>query len=110
MCNSIGIMNRGKLVTAGRIEDILQQIAGGKRIHINISSDMEPAVRMLKEQAKVTVESVRENELIITHGGTEEEVCDLIGRMIQNQVLLTGFYREEGNLESLFMQLTGGGQ
>ena len=108
MCNSIGIMNHGQLVTAGRIEDILQQIAGGTRIHIHIISEMEPAVRMLKEQAEVTVESVRENELIITHRGTEEEICALIGRLISNQVILTGFHREEGNLESLFMQLTGG--
>lgn len=109
MCSSIGIMNRGQLVTAGRIEDIMQQISGGRRIHIHIASEMEPAVRMLKEQAGVTVESVRENEMIITHGGTEEEICALIGRMIQNQVILTGFHREEGSLESLFMKLTGGG-
>lgn len=109
MCISIGIMNRGQLVTAGRIEDIMGQILGGKRIHIHIASQVEPAVRMLKEQADVKVESVRENELIITHSGTEEEICALIGRMIQNQVVLTGFHREEGSLESLFMQLTGGG-
>ena len=108
MCNSIGIMNRGQLVTAGRIEDIMQQIAGGTRIHINIVSELEPAVRILKEQAGVKVESVRENELIITHSGTEQEICALIGQLIQNQVILTGFHREEGNLESLFMQLTGG--
>lgn len=108
MCNSIGIMNRGKLVTAGRIEDIMQQLAGGTRIHIHIVSDMETAVRIVKEQAGVTVESVRENEMIITHGGTDEEICNLIGQMIHNGVTLTGFHREEGNLESLFMQLTGG--
>ena len=110
MCNSIGIMNHGQLIRAGRIEDIMQQISGGSRIHIHIVSDMEPAVRILKEQARVTVESVRENELIITHGGTEEEICNLIGYLIQNHVILTDFHREEGNLESLFMQLTGGAQ
>jgi ABC-2 type transport system ATP-binding protein len=108
MCNSIGIMNRGHLVAAGRIEDIMRQLSGGKRIHIQIASEMEPAVRMMKEQAGVSVESVRENELIISCGGTDEEICALIGRLIQNQVILTGFHREEGSLESLFMQLTGG--
>ncbi len=108
MCSSIGIMNRGKLVTAGRIEDIMQQLSGGTRIHIHIASEMETAVRVMKEQDRVTVESVRENELIISYGGTDEEICGLIGRLIQNQVILTGFHREEGSLESLFMQLTGG--
>ncbi len=110
MCTSIGIMNRGQLVTAGRIEDIMQQLSGGKRIHVQVISDMEAAVRFLKEQANVRVESVRENEIIISGGGTDEEVSALIGRLIQNEVVLTGFYKEEGNLESLFMQLTGGGE
>ncbi|MBO4981399.1 MAG: ABC transporter ATP-binding protein [Lachnospiraceae bacterium] len=109
MCTSIGIMNRGRLVAAGRIEDIMRQISGGRRIHIRIASEVEPALRMLKEQTDVTVESVREKELIITHRGTEEEVCALIGHIIHNQVILTDFYREAGSLESLFMQLTGGG-
>lgn len=108
MCNSIGIMNRGQLVIAGRIEDIMHRISGGNRIHIRIASYVEPALRMLKEQAGVTVESVRENEIIITHGGSDEQICALIGWMIQNQIIITGFYREEGSLESLFMQLTGG--
>ncbi len=109
MCNSIGIMNRGQLILAGRIEDILHQISGGKRIHIQIASGRESAVRILKEQAGVRIESVRENEIIILYDGADEKISALIGLMIQNQVVLTGFYREEGSLESLFMQLTGGG-
>lgn len=109
MCNSIGIMNRGQLITAGRIEDIMKQIADGKRIIIQVAEGMEIAVRLMQEYAGVRVESVRENELIISYGGTDEQVCALIGNLIQHKVLLTGFSREEGNLESLFMQLTGGG-
>lgn len=110
MCTSIGIMNGGQLITAGRIEDIMQQLSGGNRIHIRVASAMETAVRILKEQAGTVVESVRENEIIITNRGTEEQISSLIGTLIQNQVVLTGFYREEGSLESLFMQLTGGAE
>lgn len=109
MCNSIGIMNRGQLITAGRIEDIMQQISGGKRMHIQIASGMETAVRILQEQVGIRIESVRENEIIMLFGGADEQISALIGHMIQNQVVLTGFYREEGSLESLFMQVTGGG-
>lgn len=109
MCTSIGIMNRGQLIMAGRIEDIMQQVSGGRRLHIQIASGMDTAVRLLMEQAGVVVESVRENEMIISNNGTDEQTSALIGQLIQNQVVLTGFYREEGSLESLFMQLTGGG-
>lgn len=109
MCNSIGIMNRGQLITAGRIEDIMQQVSGGKRVHVRFASGRENAIRILKEQVGVQIESVRENEVIIIFSGADEEISALIGLMIQNQVVLTGFYKEEGSLESLFMQLTGGG-
>ncbi len=110
MCSSIGIMNHGQLVTAGRIEDILHQIGGGNRIIISVAQNMETAVRIVKEQVNARIQSVRENELIITHNGSEEEVCRLIGELIHNQVILTGFRKEEGNLESLFLQLTGNGR
>lgn len=103
MCTSIGIMNHGQLITAGRIEEIMYQLSGGKRIHIQISSEMETAVRILKEHAGVVLESVMENEVIITNSGTDEEISALIGALLQNKVILTGFYKEEGNLESLFM-------
>ena len=109
MCNSIGIMNQGQLITAGKIEDIMQQIPDGKRVHIKIASGRENAVTILKEQVGVRIESVREDEIIILFDGTDEAISALIGLMIQNQVVLAGFYREEGSLESLFMQLTGGG-
>lgn len=108
MCTSIGIMSQGQLITAGRIEDIMRQAAGGKRIHIQTASGIETAVRLLQEQVGVIVESVRENEIIISNNNTDEQISALIGLLIQNQVVLTGFYREEGNLEALFMQLTGG--
>ena len=108
MCTSIGIMNHGQLITSGRIEEIMAQLSGGNRIHIQIASGMETAVRILQEHAGIVLESVRENEVIVTNSSTDEEISALIGALIQNEVILTGFYREEGNLESLFMQLTGG--
>ena len=92
MCTSIGIMNHGQLITAGRIEEIMYQLSGGKRIHIQISSEMETAVRILKEHAGVVLESVMENEVIITNSGTDEEISALIGALLQNKVILTGFF------------------
>ncbi len=108
MCSSIGIMNKGKLVASGKIDEIMHRLSGGKNIHIRVEDNMETAVRVLKETAGVVVDSVRENEVLISYSGTDEEMCALIARLIENKVLLTGFHKEEGNLESLFMQLTGG--
>ena len=108
MCNSIGIMNKGHLITAGRIEDVMQHMGGGQKLHIRVISEMEPAVRLVQEQAGVKLESVRENELILSYPGTEQQIGTFLQMLMQRGVVVTDFYREAGTLESLFMQLTGG--
>lgn len=108
MCNSIGIMNKGKLVTAGKIEDVMEQVFGSNRLVISVSSDMEFAERLVKEQAGIRVESVGEKEIRLVHSLSEEEIAQLIARMIGAGVTVTGFHKQEGNLETLFMELTGG--
>ncbi len=110
MCNSIGIMNSGKLVAAGRIEDVMEQVFGSNRLVIHIEEGMETAVRIAKEQAGVRVESVGEMELALSHDMTKQQIAKMIGAMIACDVLVTGFNKQEGNLETLFMQVTGGGK
>ncbi len=108
MCNSIGIMNYGNLVAAGRIEDVMGHVFGANRLVISVSSGMEIAVRFLKEQANMRVESVGEKEIELSHNSSEEEIARLIARLIDSGIVVTGFHRKEENLETLFMQLTGG--
>lgn len=110
MCNSIGIMNRGKLVAAGRIEDVMEKVFGSNRLVISVSSEMEAAERLVKEQAGVRVESVGEKEIRLVHSLSEAEIAQMIARMIGAGVVVTGFHKQEGNLETLFMELTGGGK
>lgn len=110
MCNSIGIMNRGNLVAAGRIEDVMESVFGSNRLVITVADQMEQAVRMVKEQAGMKVESVGEKEIRVSHTLSEEKIAKLIACMINEGVIVTGFHRQEGNLETLFMELTGGAQ
>ena len=63
---------------------------------------------LLKEQAGIKVESVGEKEITISHTLSEEEMAKLISHMIDTGSIVTGFHKKEGNLETLFMQLTGG--
>ena len=97
MCNSIGIMNRGHLVIAGKIDDVMSQVFGKNQIIITIEGDMEPAVRMLKEHVNVKVESVGEKEIRIFHSLTQMEIAQLIAELIGRGILVTGFHTREGN-------------
>ncbi|MBR5421768.1 MAG: ATP-binding cassette domain-containing protein [Lachnospiraceae bacterium] len=108
MCSSIGIMNRGRLVTAGTMEDILGMGRNEHHLIIGIRGDMEKAVNHLKEMPDVNIVSIRENEVVVNCDGRDEEINRVVGQLMAQGVLVSGFRREESNLEALFIQLTTG--
>lgn len=107
MCNSIGIMDHGNLVTAGRIEDIMEGVFGSNQMVITLDEGRDVAVRIANEHAKVKVDSVGEHEIRLSHTMSRQEIAKLVGTMIENDVVVTGFHKQEENLETLFMRVTG---
>lgn len=107
MCNSIGIMDHGNLVAAGRIEDVMESVFGSNQLIITLDEGHETAVRIAKEHVGVRVDSVGEHEIKLSHTMSKQEIAKMIGRMIENDVVVTGFHKQEGDLETLFMRVTG---
>ena len=107
MCNSIGIMNQGRIVAAGTIDMILGRGNENARIIIDIKGDTTPAAVKAQEFPMTTLESVRENQIIVSCGGSDEDMNRFIATLMASGVVITGFRKEENNLETLFMQLTG---
>ncbi len=106
MCNSIGIMDHGTLVASGRIEDVMDSVFGNDQLIITLEEGRDTAVRIANEHAGVKVASVGEQELKLTHSLTKQEIAGMIGEMIAAGVLVTGFHKQEGSLETLFMRVT----
>ena len=74
--------------------------------NIALITDQAPVKEGLKGTDGLTFDY--KDEAAAKKAMKEEEIAQLIAQMIQNGIIVTGFYKEEGNLESLFMQLTGG--
>ena len=53
LCDSIGIIERGKLVTSGRLDKIRAQVEGARRLNIRILSDLDAAQAVLRAQPGV---------------------------------------------------------
>lgn len=106
MCNSIGIMDHGHLVAAGRIEDVMDDVFGSNQLVVTFDEGRERAVRIANEYAGVKVTSVGEKEMKLSHSMTKQEIAKMIANMIEHEVVVTGFHRQEGNLETLFMRVT----
>lgn len=116
MCTSIGIMEHGHLVTSGKVEDIIDASKGKQPIHMRViyadreegQSGNERLNHLLKEHPFVEKVSFTEDEILIGFMGDEYEAARLLKYLLEHQVLVSQFYREKEDLESLFLEITGG--
>lgn len=107
LCTDIGIVDQGQLVMEGKIEDVLDQVNASNPIIISIAGNLSSALQTLRSDSLVRSVSIRNNDLLITYAGTPGDESLLLKNLIEAGVAVRGFHREKGNLESLFMQLTG---
>lgn len=105
MCSNIGIINQGKMVLQGEIEDIMLSIDSSNPILITVYSQMEMAVSLLRRHPLVTRMSIDRNVISILFSGSREEEALLMRDLIETGVLVASFTREHNSLESVFFNL-----
>lgn len=108
MCTEICIMDRGKLAAQGSVQEIMKKLSQKRVIYVQPLSEMETMVRILKEQPLVRsiVENIKDAEFDFT--GTDEELAEILKQLVRADIPLICFKEKEGNLEEVFMQVTGG--
>lgn len=106
LCTTIGIIEAGKMVAQGGVEDIFQALNASHPLVMKIVEGQEKAVQILKQNPLVDNISTKNQSLCILFKGNEEEEAQLLYQLVSNQVKLVSFCREESNLETLFMQIT----
>lgn len=106
MCDTIGIMQKGKLIMHGTVEDIQLKAMHARPLHVRVLDNQEEAIRILKEDPHTQRVSVREDYLVADYTGDDMDTVHLLQRLMVQGVLVESFYKEKGNLESLFLELT----
>ncbi|WP_312072103.1 ABC transporter ATP-binding protein [Anaerotignum propionicum] len=108
MCTEVCIINHGKLAAQGSVQEIMQKLSQKRIIHIEPLREMERMIQILKEQPMIRsiVENTKDVELDFT--GTNEELSNVLKQLILADIPLLSFKEKEGNLEEVFMQVTGG--
>ncbi len=108
MCTSIGIIERGRLLYSGSLDEAFRQAGVGERIAIRIEGDSDHAERVLRGIERVA-EVRRENgELLVDllPGGNGHH--DLIARLVHAGQRIDAFRPISTKLEDVFLRLTQG--
>lgn len=116
MCSSIGIMERGKLIVSGRVDEVVQKSRGVRPIRMRAfapdyqeSSEEHDYISMiLKEQPMVNKVNFTEDEILVSFAGDDKDAAQLLKTLFERNILVSNFYREKEDLESLFLEITGG--
>ena len=106
MCTGIGIINQGRMVLQGDIEEILVSIDSSNPLLITVYKNLEEAVRLVGNHPLVTRVSIQGNVISVLFSGTREEEAQLLESLIRAGVMVTSFRREHGTLESVFLAMT----
>lgn len=106
LCTDIGIIEQGKMILRGSMEDILSRVNSSNPLIISIFSNLEIAINILKSHPCVQTISVKQDSIKVGFIGDKQDEALLLQQLVDADVLIHGFMREQGNLESLFMQIT----
>lgn len=106
VCTDIGIIDQGRMVLEGNIEDILSRVNTSNPLVISVFTNLEKALSILKSHPFVQTISLRGQEICVRFSGDAQDEALLLQQLIDSDILVNGFTREKGSLESVFMQLT----
>ncbi len=106
MCDTIGIMQHGKLLMYGTVDDIQMRALHARPLHVRVLDRQEETVKLLKEDPHTKRVSVREDYTVADYTGDDADSADLLKRLVAMDIQVESFYKEKGNLESLFLEIT----
>lgn len=108
LCSTIGIINKGKIIQKGTVDEINERVFGAAPIKVDFlpsEFDLVSYIRTLPD-LKLVQHSASSMDLLLK--GNDYASASLLKNLVDKGVLITSFKRMENNLESLFMELTGG--
>lgn len=107
-CNSVGIMEQGKMIVTGRIDDILRQVQPGRNLLIRLLKPDDRLKGLLETWAGVTRVVVEEAHAEVKLQGEEADVVHLLKTLIEQGFPVVEFREQSGNLQDLFLHVSKG--
>ncbi len=106
MCTDIGILEKGKLILHGSIDEVMSYIKASDPIRIKLRKGSDEAMSILRENRFVDNILHDKQEITIRFTGGSDDEAALLADLIRAGASVLEFARVPNNLESLFMQIT----
>ena len=105
-CTSVAIMERGRMVVAGRIDEVNRQIMGDATLAVEILDGLDAFLHLVDEDPHAGPVAVLDgNVREFRYRGDAAAAADLLGRLVAAGVRVVSFSRRKDNLEELFLKV-----
>jgi len=106
ICNRISIMDSGRVIKEGTLEELVERVSHEEKIHLTAVSPSDALTADLKDISGVKNVIVNGNSYVIVStagSGNVSRIMEIVGRYGG----VTSFSEEKQNLEDVFLTLTG---
>jgi len=107
-CTSIGIIERGKLLMHGPIDDVYRRIRGNQVVEARFGSNIDKGLSIIRSNPSVRDVQVDGSKINIEFDSAEHNPAELLKSLIENEVEVINFGQKDPNLEDVFMMVTKG--
>jgi ABC-2 type transport system ATP-binding protein len=106
-CTSIGIMEKGRMVRSGRIEEVTAAAASTRLVRLSWSGDSLAVVEeTLKKDAYISGVNLALGSGTFRFSGPEEGLAPVLAALVQANVRVTSFGEVKQTVEELYMKLS----
>jgi ABC-2 type transport system ATP-binding protein len=105
-CTSIGIIEQGRLVTAGRVDDILRRLETGLQLEIEVSAGLPKLMLILQTLEGVDQVVSQDGRVRCRWRAGREALPGFHRRLVHEGVDLISLAVKSDNLEDIYMRLS----
>ncbi len=107
LCSHIAIMNKGKIVLNGAVDDIQQQVFETKRVSVSIVGNTDAAVSEISRFPGAKNPAVSGNRITVEMEADVATLADFNSYLVSKNIRVCGLQEQKADLEDLFMELSG---
>jgi ABC-2 type transport system ATP-binding protein len=108
ICNRVGIIEYGRLLACGNVQDLLAQVRGRPTVRIRVTGPAEAAAKTLEGCPEAAGVTVRDGEVVVALADGVTDHSPLAARLVAAGHGLLALQEQEANLETAFLELTRG--
>lgn len=108
LCTGIGIIDKGRMVISGGVDEIMQQVYSKKIIKVKVKDKLDDALMILKEYPFIDKVVSGEDTIKASFDGGEDEMSRVLSSLVGKGIPVISFAQMDGNLEDVFMKVTKG--